>query len=69
MTARYETRDGVKGWKPIRTTADGRLDLAAHFTDADRAVPADELFKVTALKNAAKAAPEGRDLPHARGLD
>ena len=29
------------------------------------AVPADELFKVTALKNAAKAAPEGR----ARGLD
>ena len=38
VTARYETRDGVKGWKPIRTTADGRLDLAAHFTDADRAV-------------------------------
>ena len=38
VTARYETRDGVKGWKPIRTTADGRLDLTAHFTDADRAV-------------------------------
>ena len=38
VTARYETRDGVKGWKPIRTTADGRLDLTAHFKDADRAV-------------------------------
>ena len=38
VTARYETRDGVKGWKPIRTTTDGRLDLAAHFADADRAV-------------------------------
>lgn len=158
VTARYETRDGVKGWKPIRTTADGRLDLAAHFADADRAVayaaacvraardipamvtytgmtptdgvllyvngeqigtpwrfnqwgstllrrgdntvfavlsnldrdwlagmqvepmallapgeliavPADELFDVAALKSAAAAAPEGRDLPHARGLD
>lgn len=38
VTARYETRDGLKGWKPIRTTADGRLDLATHFADADRAV-------------------------------
>ena len=33
------------------------------------AVPADELFKVAALKGAAKAIPEGRDLPHASGLD
>ena len=38
VTARYQTRDGMKGWKSIRTTADGRLDLAAHFADADRAV-------------------------------
>ena len=38
VTARYQTRDGVKGWKPIRTTADGRLDLVTHFKDADRAV-------------------------------
>ena len=38
VTARYETRNGVQSWKPIRATADGRLDLAAHFADADRAV-------------------------------
>ena len=158
VTARYETRDGVKGWQPIRPTADGRLDLAAHFADADRtvayavasvrtardipavitytgmtptdgvllyvngeqigtpwrfnqwgsvllrkgnnvvfavlsnrdgdwlagmqvepmaplapgeliAVPANELSNVVALKGGAKAIPEGRDLPHARGLD
>ena len=38
VAARYETRDGVKGWQPIRTTSDGRLDLTAHFADADQAV-------------------------------
>ena len=158
VTARYETRDGVKGWKPIRTTADGRIDLTTHFADADRAVayavasvrsardipamitytgmtptdgvllyvngqqigtpwrfnqwgsmllrrgdnivfavlsnldrdwlagmqvepmaplapgeliavPANELSNVAVLKSAAKAIPEGRDLPRTRGLD
>ena len=38
VTAHYQTRDGMKGWKPIRTIADGRLDLTTHFADAARAV-------------------------------